>query len=103
MWSIRVKGAVQRTPGSRRRSPNLISRVADHCFWFGRYLERAESTARVLTVTSSLALDNELPVAQVWPPVIIVSGEQPSFAARFGDNAAEDGDVTQNYMTWDAE
>ena len=29
----------------------MISRVADHCFWFGRYLERAESTARLLQVT----------------------------------------------------
>ncbi|MES1206421.1 MAG: alpha-E domain-containing protein, partial [Pseudomonadota bacterium] len=23
----------------------MISRVADHCFWLGRYIERAESTA----------------------------------------------------------
>ena len=29
----------------------VISRVADHCFWFGRYLERAESTARMLQAT----------------------------------------------------
>ena len=28
----------------------MISRVADHCFWFGRYVERAESTARLLQV-----------------------------------------------------
>ena len=34
----------------------VISRVADHCFWFGRYLERAESTARLLQVTRTLAL-----------------------------------------------
>ena len=38
----------------------MISRVADHCFWFGRYLERTESTARVLFVTRNLALDTEL-------------------------------------------
>ena len=38
----------------------MISRVADHCFWFGRYLERTESTARVLSVTTNLALDAEL-------------------------------------------
>ena len=39
----------------------VISRVADHCFWFGRYLERAESTARLLQVTRTLAFDAELP------------------------------------------
>ena len=43
----------------------MISRVADHCFWFGRYLERAESTARVLAVTRALALDAELPAQAV--------------------------------------
>ena len=26
----------------------MISRVAEHCFWMSRYLERAENTARVL-------------------------------------------------------
>ena len=32
----------------------MISRVADHCFWVGRYLDRAESTARLLQVTRTL-------------------------------------------------
>ena len=47
----------------------MISRVADHCFWLGRYLERAESTARVLGVTRNLALDVELNPRHVWLPV----------------------------------
>jgi uncharacterized alpha-E superfamily protein len=62
----------------------LISRVADHCFWFGRYLERTESTARVLAVTSNLALDAELTPEQCWLPVVIVSGEREQFLARHG-------------------
>jgi len=33
----------------------VISRVADHCFWFGRYLERSEAMARMLAATMSLA------------------------------------------------
>ncbi len=52
----------------------MISRVADHCFWFGRYVERAESTARVLQVTRTLALDAELPATQCWRPLVIVVG-----------------------------
>jgi len=35
----------------------MISRVADHCFWFGRYIERAEATARMLAASVSLSLD----------------------------------------------
>ena len=79
----------------------MISRVADHCFWFGRYIERAESTARVLTATRHLALDAELTTRQCWLPVIIVSGEEESFTEQHGEGGAEDGETVENYMTWE--
>jgi uncharacterized alpha-E superfamily protein len=78
----------------------MISRVADHCFWFGRYLERAESAARVLHVTNNLALDAELPPQQCWLPVVIVSGEREQFLAKHGEEAASDGEIVQEYLTW---
>jgi uncharacterized alpha-E superfamily protein len=81
----------------------MISRVADHCFWLGRYLERAESTARVLSVTRNLALDADRPAAQCWEPVVIVAGEEGDFRRRFGAGAAEDGEHVEGYMTWDGE
>jgi uncharacterized alpha-E superfamily protein len=79
----------------------MISRVADHCFWMGRYVERTENAARVLSATHGLALDGELPAPQCWLPVLIVAGEQPAFTQRFGAAAAGDEDVVQQYMTWD--
>jgi uncharacterized alpha-E superfamily protein len=79
----------------------MISRVADHCFWLGRYLERAESTARVLAVTRNLSLDAELAPRQCWLPVVIVAGEEHPFLERFGPEAAEDGERVQDYLTWD--
>jgi len=83
----------------------VISRVADHCFWFGRYLERAEATARMLAASTSLALDAELPPAQVWRPVLVVSGEEPHFAATIAgadDHPAwGDGELVQRFMVWD--
>jgi uncharacterized alpha-E superfamily protein len=83
----------------------MISRVADHCFWFGRYVERAESTARMLSATASLALDAELPPAQVWRPVVVVSGEEEHFRSRIAsdDDAAAwgDGEVVQRFMVLD--
>ncbi|HEX5059630.1 MAG TPA: alpha-E domain-containing protein [Kofleriaceae bacterium] len=84
----------------------MISRVADHCFWFGRYVERAESTARMLAATASLALDADLPAAQVWRPVVVVSGEEDAFRARVADGnddaaAWGDGEVVQRFMVWD--
>jgi uncharacterized alpha-E superfamily protein len=78
----------------------VISRVADHCFWVGRYIERAESTARLLQVTRALAFDAELPPLHCWRPLVIVSGQYPEFAGHFGAEAAGNGDIVQRYMTW---
>jgi len=81
----------------------MISRVADHCFWLGRYLERAESTSRVLRVTFALALDGMLPPAQVWGSAVTVSGEDASFSARFDPTRRADGELVQEFLTWDLE
>jgi uncharacterized alpha-E superfamily protein len=81
----------------------MISRVADHCFWFGRYIDRAESTARLLQVTRTLVFDADMPVTQCWKPLVIVSGEHPALIKRHGADAAGDGEVVQSYMTWDTE
>ncbi len=78
----------------------MISRVADHCFWLGRYLERVESTSRVLLVTRNLALDAELSPRQCWVPVLVVSGEEPAFRTNLGEASLEDGDRVQEYLTW---
>lgn len=84
----------------------MISRVADHCFWFGRYVERAEATSRMLAASVSLALDGELPQAHVWRPVVVVSGEEAEFRRRItggsDDHAAwGDAEIVQRFMVWD--
>jgi uncharacterized alpha-E superfamily protein len=84
----------------------MISRVADHCFWFGRYVERAESTARMLAATASLALDAELPPALVWRPVLVVAGEEAAFRERVTGGADDhatwgDAEIVQRFMVWD--
>jgi uncharacterized alpha-E superfamily protein len=38
-------------------SDTMLSRVADHLYWMGRYIERTEHTARVLNVQTHLALE----------------------------------------------
>lgn len=79
----------------------MISRVADHCFWLGRYIERTESSARVLAVTQNLALDAELTALQCWQPVVIVAGQKEHFFSKHGENAAGDGELVQRYMSFD--
>ena len=72
----------------------MISRVAEHCFWMSRYLERAENTARILDVNQTLLLDYDVPLEQQWRPLLIISGvyDMP------GEAEAE---AVQQYMTWE--
>ena len=72
----------------------MISRVAEHCLWMSRYLERTENTARTLEVNETLLLDFDVPVEQQWRPLLIISGihDMP------GD---VDGETVQNYLTWE--
>jgi uncharacterized alpha-E superfamily protein len=81
----------------------MISRVADHCFWFGRYLERAESSSRLLQATRALVFDADIPVTQCWAPLVIVSGERDPFVDRHGVGALGDGELVQEYLTWSDE
>jgi uncharacterized alpha-E superfamily protein len=72
----------------------MISRVAEHCFWLSRYLERLENTARVLEVNQILLLDFEVPFEQSWKPLLIISG--------IHDLPGEpDAETVQRYMTWE--
>ena len=86
-----------------RSAHGLISRVADCCFWLGRYVERSESIARVLQATVNLALDGELTPRQCWYPAVVVAGEEATFRARLGDAALGDGEQVQRYLVWDEE
>src|SRR5579871_1791120 len=72
----------------------MISRVAEHCFWMSRYLERAENTARVLDVNHTLLLDFDVPIDQQWKPLLIISGIH-NFART------PDAETVQAYLTWD--
>lgn len=60
----------------------MLSRTAQRMYWFGRYIERAESTARLLSVNTNLVLD--LPrVKHIWASIIDISGATREFNQRF--------------------
>jgi uncharacterized alpha-E superfamily protein len=72
----------------------MISRVAEHCFWMSRYLERADNTARILDVNQTLLLDYDVPSEQQWRPVLIISGV-------YDMPGPPEAEPVQRYMTWD--
>lgn len=74
----------------------MISRVAEHCFWLARYLERAENTARILEVNHTLLLDFHVPIEEQWKPLLIISGVHDYPHEPTAENV-------QEHLTWAAD
>lgn len=69
----------------------MLSRTADHLFWMSRYIERAESLARLLDVTWQMSLvPQSLEAAnQNWKAIIALNSLDEEFAARYSAVNAE--------------
>ncbi|PWV60137.1 alpha-E domain-containing protein [Plasticicumulans acidivorans] len=62
----------------------MLSRVAQNVYWLARYVERAEDTARLISVTTNLLLDLPRTARTTeWEPLIYITGSQESFFDRF--------------------
>lgn len=79
----------------------MISRVAENCFWLSRYMERADTMARLLAVNRVHILDSQLNEDQSWRPVVTVAGEQERFEQFLGEKAYENTEKAEEYLTWD--
>ena len=65
----------------------MLSRTAENLFWIARYIERAETMARLLEVGARIAL---MPSAghgyrSEWESLLQASGTAAGFAAKYGD------------------
>lgn len=78
----------------------MISRVAECCFWLNRYIERAESAARIVSVNRFSVLDANLHDAERWKPIVVVMGERERFEALLGERMYDNDDASQEYLTW---
>ncbi|GLK75450.1 hypothetical protein GCM10008171_07040 [Methylopila jiangsuensis] len=78
----------------------MLSRTAENLFWLSRYVERAESLARILEATQRLA---SLPVAYAgstneWESALAAAGASAAFAEKHEEATAE---TVVNYLVFD--
>jgi uncharacterized alpha-E superfamily protein len=76
----------------------LLSRVAENIYWLGRYLERAENTARLVNVNAILLLDLPREYRPGWLALVDITGSRDLFDAR--DKRAEEREVV-NFLVAD--
>ncbi len=69
----------------------MLSRVAENTYWFARYLERAENSARLVNVNANLLLDLPPEYRPGWLPLIDITGNRQLFDAS--RRHAEERDV----------
>ncbi len=67
----------------------LLSRVAESVYWAGRYLERAEATARLVHVHTELFLDLPKAAGVGWTPLLAVTGSGEVFRHRHTEASEE--------------
>jgi uncharacterized alpha-E superfamily protein len=72
----------------------MLSRVAEACYWMGRYVERAENVARILDVNFHSTIENTSPQpAPTWWSIVATTGDADAFFSRYPsateDDAAE--------------
>lgn len=61
----------------------MLSRVAERMCWFGRYSERIENTARLVSVNANLLLDLPKMVKHIWGDLINITGVSEAFFKKF--------------------
>ena len=60
----------------------MLARVAENIYWLARYLERAENTARLISVNANLLLDLQRGYELGWLPLIDITGSRAEFDAQ---------------------
>ncbi len=82
----------------------LLSRVADCMYWLGRYIERAENTARMVDVNLQLLLDlerlDDSRITTHWEPLIRSTGDFELFKRLYPQAVSES--VT-DFLTFNTE
>ena len=62
----------------------MLSRVAERMYWTGRYMERAENTARMVNAVTEMILGAPREATALWGVMVEVMGLRAGYAERYG-------------------
>jgi uncharacterized alpha-E superfamily protein len=64
----------------------MLARVAGNMYWLTRYLERVESTVRVLNIHNNLLMDlPHVNSSSAWMPLVSIGGLDDEFSRQFDE------------------
>ena len=61
----------------------MLSKVAERIYWSARYLERVESTARLLSIYDKLLFDMPRRVNLGWYNLIVINSLEDDYNSRY--------------------
>jgi len=61
----------------------MLSRIAERMYWMARYLERVESTARLVKVYANLLMDLPQEIDIGWYNLVVLNSGTENFAKRY--------------------
>ncbi|MET0361695.1 MAG: alpha-E domain-containing protein [Sphingobium sp.] len=73
----------------------MLSRTAENLFWLARYLERAEATARLITMGQRMAILPGAHHREEWKSIMRVTGSQHLFDK---DSVVRESDVVEHLV-----
>lgn len=78
----------------------MLSRVANHIYWLGRYLERAENYARFIDVNFNLMQDLPVDLKEQWQPLVAATGDLDLYLKK---NQGFERHQVMYFLTFDLE
>ena len=61
----------------------MLSRVAESLYWIGRYIERGENTARLVSVNTYLLFDLPKGISPGWAPLLAITSEEKLYTEKY--------------------
>ena len=65
----------------------MLSRIAESLYWMSRYLERVDSTARLIEINLIAMLEAEIRLSEAaeWRPLLAISGQEEAYRKINGE------------------